>query len=469
MKEHVLIQGGSLLLPDAVYPGDLLIKDGKIAALGDVPQIDPEQAGIVDAAGCMVMPGGIDPHVHFALPVGGHVSADDFDSGTAAALAGGTTTIIDFVTPEHDQKIPDAFQQRLEQARTARTDYALHMSVTQWRNETPAEMEQCLHEYGSTSVKVYMAYRETIGLNSDELRRVLKVAAGLGLTLLVHCEDNDLIEAQHRQLSDNGQLAVRYHPDSRPPQAELAAVRQLIQIMDGLDVAVYVVHVSTAAAAREIGAARRAGVRIFAETCPHYLLLNRSRYETDVRDAVRYVMSPPLRDAQNVDELWSCLSEGMIDTVATDHCPFQEADRLMASDDFRRIPNGIGGVEERVALLFHQFTQRPGFTLPQFARLIAGRASDIFQLAGKGELRVGNDADLVLYDPQRPHQFTAASQSSRADTSTWEGANVGGSVRAVWQRGRLAWQDGVMYARPGDGKYLNRNRGKNNVAADRAH
>jgi dihydropyrimidinase len=458
--QSILIRQGNIVTAEHDLRGDVLIIEGKIAAVGEVLEKPDLGTRVIDASGAYVFPGGVDPHVHMELPSPAGFSSDDFESGSRAALSGGTTAIIDFVTPARGQSLLSALQERKEAARTSVCDFGLHMSITDWNERTSPEMSFCTEE-GISSFKVYMAYKETIGLEDRQILSVMEAAAKQGALVAVHCENGEAIAFLQRKLIAQGNGGPRYHPVSRPPEVEGEAVGRAILLARVTGCRLYLVHVSTRDALGEIFKAREAGQTVMAETCPHYLLLDEETYTHPGPAGAAYVMSPPLRSAAHRKALWEGLRSGALQTVATDHCPFNlKGQKDLGLTDFTRIPNGIAGVEDRLSLLFTYGVLEGRISIRQFVSLTATAPAKIFGLyPRKGTIAAGSDADLVIWDPRAEGVISAQTHKQRCDTNVYEGFRIQGRPRIVIQRGRLAYEDGQVVLERGAGKYLARGRG----------
>ncbi len=456
----LLVKNGQIVTEQKILTGDLLVVEGKIRAVGRGLEKPESGTRVLDATGLQVFPGGIDPHVHMELPVGGTVSSDDFETGTVAALAGGTTTIIDFVTPERGESLLAALDARQALTQKSVCDYALHMSVTWWSKRIRQEMRTCVLERGIPSFKVYLAYKETIGLNDTELLHAMEAASELGALILAHCENGDAVSFLRRKLISERKTEPRYHAVSRPPEVEREAIVRAITLAKVTGAALYVVHVSTPEGATEIAAARRNGRTVFGETCPHYLLLDETAYERPAREAAKYIMSPPLRPKGYPERLWKALAVGSLQTVGTDHCPFRlsgQKDRDLS--DFSRIPNGVPGVEHRLELLYTYGVGSGTLSLQQFAALTATNPAKIFGLyPQKGALAVGSDADIVLWNPEARGVISASTQKQNCDHTIYEGLEIRGRPEMVIARGRVVVENGTVSAARGDGRFLPRKR-----------
>ena len=454
----LLLKNGRIVTEADDFVGDILIVDGKIQAIGSGLEKPDSAMRVIDATGLQIFPGGIDPHVHMELPLSDTVSSDDFESGTRAALAGGTTTIIDFVTPEREESLLEALNERKALACHSVCDYSLHMSITSWNSHIPDEMHACVMEEGIPSFKTYLAYKETIGLDDDDLIRVMDTAAKLGALILAHCENGDAISYLRKKLLFEGKTDPKYHAKSRPPEVEREAVVRATTLAGIAGAALYVVHVSTEEGAEEIARARARGWRVFGETCPHYLLLDETAYHRPAREAAAYIMSPPLRPPEHKKALWHALNRGVLQTVGTDHCPFNlrgQKDRDLS--DFTRIPNGVAGVEHRLELLYTYGVLAGEISLQQFVAITATNPAKIFGLyPRKGIIAVGSDADLVLWNPEIKEVLSAKTHHQRCDTIPYEGFKIQGKPEMVIANGKIAVENGDIKAKRGDGKFLRR-------------
>lgn len=438
MTADILIKNAQVVNADKQFKSNLLISEGKIMRLISDDEIgDVSALKIIDAEGKYVFPGFIDPHVHFHLPTPAGFSSDDFDSGTKAALRGGTTTIMDFVTPQKGESLTAALDKREKEAESAHCNYRLHVSPIDFNENTESEIKACIGR-GTKSFKVYMAYKKAIGLEDDALRKVMQVLAKYDKVLLVHAEDGDTIEDLRNQLAAEGKTAPKYHPQSRPPQTEADAVKKLTDMAEETGCAVYIVHVSAAESLKHIREAKKKGVKVFAETCPHYLLLDDSRYEGSFDESAAYVLSPPLRSAGNENKLWKALSDGTFNVVGTDHCPFSQAQKEKGKSDFRFIPNGAGSVEFRPALLYTYGVEQGKINLEQFTELMSAGPAKIFGLyPQKGVIAEGSDADLVIWNPKKRSLLSAETQVQNTDINIYEGFETQGEAELVILGGEI--------------------------------
>lgn len=453
----VLIKNGTIVTALDQFVGDILCHEGQIVAIG--PDLEAGFRGeIVDASGQYVFPGGLDPHVHMELPFMGTVSVDDFETGTAAGVAGGTTSIIDFVVPEKGQDLMESLADWRAKAEKSVSDYAFHMSVTWWGAKTGEWMRRCAQEEGITSFKTFMAYRGAIGIDDVELIEVMKEARQLGALVTVHAEHGDMIVELQNRLFAEGKTGPRYHPLSRPAPVEGEATARAIMLARMVGVPLYVVHMSSQQAVQAVNEARARGQEVIGETCTQYLLLDDSVYQKPGFESAVAVMSPPIRCRGHQEPLWAALRSGIVEVVATDHCPFNyEGQKDMGKDDFRKIPNGAAGIEHRMSLLYTYGVLEGRFDLHRFVELTSTRAAKIFGLyPRKGAIVVGADADLVVWDPAATSVISAVTDHHHCDRSIYEGLEVHGAASVVVAGGRVQFENGELQVERGAGRYLAR-------------
>jgi dihydropyrimidinase len=457
---RILIRAGTVVSEGRIFQSDILIADETIVAVEKKISTPARIDRVIDAAGCEVFPGGVDPHVHLELETAAGISSDDFASGSRAALAGGTTTILDFVTPGRNETLPAALAARKAAAKKSFCDYGLHMSVTSLNGSSAAELASC-RRAGIVSLKTYLAYKETIGLGDDEFLAALDLARQLNFLVMVHAESGDMVSYLQEKLLAEGKTGAAFHPLSRPPEVEGDSVRRSLLMARLAGVPLYVVHVSSRQGVEAISAARQAGQTVIGETCPQYLLLDESLYRGGDQAAAVAVMSPPLRAAEHRAALWEGLTAGYIQTLATDHCPFTLAEKeKFAAADFTRIPNGCGGIEYRLSLLYAFGVKSGKIPLTRFVDLVSTKAAKIFGLyPRKGAIRVGSDADLIIWDPERKKTVSAAGQWQRCDHTLYEGFELHGVPRLVFSRGAAVFENNAIQCDPGRGSYLARDWG----------
>jgi dihydropyrimidinase len=453
----VLIRGGTVVNADRAFRADVLCTDGKIAEVGD-NLAAPAGAQVVDAGGQYVMPGGIDPHTHMQLPFMGTVTMDDFYSGTAAGLAGGTTSIIDFVIPSPKQPLMDAYRTWREWAEKSAADYSFHVAVTWWDETVHRDMGTLVHEEGVNSFKHFMAYKNAIMCDDETLVNSFKRSLELGAMPTVHAENGELVYLLQADMKAKGIFGPEGHPLSRPPAVEAEAAQRAIAIANVLNVPIYVVHVSCAESAEAIARARAAGQRVYGEVLAGHLTVDDSVYRNpDFAYAAGHVMSPPFRNKTNQDALWHGLQAGHLHTTATDHCTFCAAQKAAGKDDFSKIPNGCGGVEERLAVIWDEGVNTGRLTPSEFVAITSANAAKLFNIyPRKGCVVAGADADLVVWDPAGTKTLSAKTQKSLGDFNIFEGRTVTGVPSHTLSQGKVVYAQGDLRAERGVGKYVKR-------------
>ncbi len=435
-----LITNGTIITHAGSFNACIEVCDQKISlienpALGMFPDHQ-----IIDASGKYIFPGGIDPHVHFELPTPAGPSCDNFLSGSRAAIAGGTSYFIDFVTPDRGQSLKEALAIRQKEAAKSLLECSLHMGIT-WFDETiPEQMRWCVEEAGIRSFKAYLAYKGSIGIEYHELEQLMVAAAGLNALMLVHCEEGDLILQKQQEFLEQGKTAPLYHSLSRPPETESESVKKVVDLCRKTGCRTYIVHTSTAQSLEFIRQGKREGLPIYCETCPQYLLLDESVYQLPELESLKYIISPPIRSKQDQDAVWLALQDGTVDVISTDHCPFNTfGQKDQGLHDFTKIPNGAGGVEHRMALLYTYGVLTGKISLQQFVALTSTNAARIFGLyARKGEIAVGSDADLVIWDPESISSISAKTNVQTCDEDIFEGKKIQGKTCMLLINGRPA-------------------------------
>lgn len=448
-----VIRNGTIVTADLTWKADLRIEDGVIVEIGQGLRGGTE----LDATGCYVMPGGIDPHTHLEMPFMGTYSADDFESGTRAGLAGGTTMVVDFALPSPGQGLIDALHMWDNKAGRATADYSYHMAVTWWGQQVFDEMAEVVAR-GIPSFKHFMAYKGALMVNDDELFASFRRCAELGALPMVHAENGDIVAEMTARLLAAGTTGPEGHAWSRPPQVEGEATNRAIMIADMAGVPLYVVHTSCEEAHEAIRRARQAGKRVWGEPLVQHLVLDESEYlNPDWDHAARRVMSPPFRDKRHQDSLWAGLAAGSLSCVATDHCSFTTAQKRSGLGDFSKIPNGTGGLEDRMPVLWTEGVNTGRITMNEFVAVTSTNIAKILNLyPKKGAVLVGADADLVVWDPEKTKVISAAAQQSAIDYNVFEGRTVRGLPRYTLTRGHVAVKDGAIDTREGHGKFVPR-------------
>ena len=453
----VLIKGGTVVNADQTQRADVLCHDGVITAVGEGLDA-PKGAAVIDAGGQYVMPGGIDPHTHMQLPFMGTVASEDFETGTAAGLAGGTTMIIDFVIPGPQQDIMEAYHQWREWAEKSVSDYTFHVAITWWDDSVHKAMGTLVNEHGVNSFKHFMAYKGAIMADDEILVNSFSRAIELGAIVTVHAENGELVFRLQQELFDKGISGPEGHPLSRPPQCEGEAANRAIRIAEVLNVPLYIVHNSCRQSLEAITRARNEGQRVFGEVLAGHLLVDDSVYRNeDFEVAAAHVMSPPFRSAEHQEALWRGLQSGNLQTTATDHCCFCADQKAMGKDDFRKIPNGTGGVENRMEVLWHHGVSTGRLTMNEFVAVTSTNAAQIFNVyPRKGSISVGADADIVVWDPEATKTISAKTHFQRVDYNIFEGMTVKGCASHTLSQGKVVYADGKLDVERGAGRYVHR-------------
>jgi dihydropyrimidinase len=451
----ILIKNGTIVTSTDICTSDILVSDDHINRIENgIETTGPER--IIDATGSYIFPGGIDPHVHMHLPSSAGYSSDDFLTGSKAALYGGTTTLIDFVTPLKGESLINALWKRLDEAKSSLTDYSFHVSPIEWHTTTPLEINDCIQE-GITSFKVYMAYKETVGLNDSDLHKVMTAVTRAGGMVTIHCETGDEIELLRNKYFNDHCIEPMYHPLSRPPESEARAVKRALDLAFQANCPLYIVHVSCKESLKPIQDALKRGQKIFAETCPQYLILDDSGYNGDFLSSAPYIISPPLRKKQDNNALWDGITGGIVNTVGTDHCPFNFSQKEAGRNDFRKIPNGAGGVEHRLELLYTFGVLENRITLNRMVDLFATQPAKIFGLyPSKGDILVGADADLVIWNPEREKTISAKTHHQNCDINIYEGIKTRGNADYVIAGGKVVIDNCKLTDNKITGKYIKR-------------
>jgi dihydropyrimidinase len=452
-----LIRGGTVVNHDHTRRADVLVDGEQIVAVGTNLNV-PGGTELIDAGGCYVLPGGIDPHTHLEMPFMGTTSADDFESGTLAALSGGTTMVVDFCLPGPSQSMLAAYQDWRHRSEKAAGDYGFHMAVTSWNKERHDEMETVVKTYGINTFKHFMAYKGALMVNDDEMYNSFARCANLGALPLVHAENGDVVARLQQHYMAKGVTGPEGHAYSRPPEVEGEATNRAIMIADMAGSQLYVVHTSCRQAHEAIKRAREAGKRVYGEPLIQHLVLDEDEYRNKDWDyAARRVMSPPFRPKEHQASLWAGLQSGSLSVVATDHCSFTSQQKRMGLGDFTKIPNGTGGLEDRMPVLWNAGVNSGRLTMEEFVAATSANIARILNVfPRKGAVAVGSDADVVVWDPSATKTIAAAKQKSRIDYNVFEGYQCRGLPRATLNRGRIAMLDGQMRAKAGDGKYIER-------------
>lgn len=458
MSKTILIKGGTVVTAEGESRADVYIEGEKVVAVGPNVAAGLSPQRTIHAGGAYVMPGGIDPHTHMELPFMGTVASEDFFTGTSAAAAGGTTLCIDFVIPNPQQPLMEAFKQWREWAEKAACDYSFHVAVTWWSEQVRADMVQLVQEHGVNSFKHFMAYKNAIMCDDETLVNSFKTAKELGALCTLHAENGELVYALQQDIFNQGITGPEGHPLSRPPEVEGEAANRAIRIAQVLGVPVYLVHTSCIDALEAVTRARLEGQRVFAEVLAQHLLIDHSVYRhPNWNHAAHYVMSPPFRSKEHQEALWRGLQAGMLQTTATDHCCFCTPQKQAGLHDFRKIPNGTGGVEDRMTVLWHHGVRTGRLTPAEFVAVTSTNAAKIFNIhPRKGTIAPGSDADIVVWDPNKTRTISKDTHHQNIDFNIYEGMETTGNPAITLSRGRVVWEDNQLHTERGTGQYIER-------------
>ncbi|HTZ48450.1 MAG TPA: dihydropyrimidinase [Verrucomicrobiae bacterium] len=452
----LLIRNGEIVNAGSRVKGDIFVENETITKIGQNLEAPPSTE-IIEAAGKLVFPGFIDPHVHIYLPFMATFAKDTHETGSIAALVGGTTTYIEMCCPNRNDDALEGYHLwKSKAAGKSACDYAFHMSVTKFLDETESQLREIVAD-GTASFKIFLAYKNFFGVDDGEMYQTLELAKKLGVIVTAHCENAELVARLQRKLLAEGKIGPEWHEPSRPESVEAEGTGRFATFLENTGATGYVVHLSCEKALNVALAAKARRVKIFVESVLPHFLLDKTFAEREGVEGMKHVMSPPLRAKQNQAALWNALAESSIDTVGTDHCPFDTEQKLLGKSAFTNIPNGIPGIEERVNLLYTHGVKRGRLSLDRFVDAASTRPAKLFGLfPRKGTIAVGSDADLVVYDTDYRGRVSAKSQHTNNDYNGFEGMEIEGRPSAVSVRGKIQVRDGKFVGERGRGKLLKR-------------
>lgn len=455
---RTIIQNGTVVTSGGVFKADVEIQGETITSISQ--KIVPEPGDrIIDASNQYVFPGGIDVHTHLAWPFQSTGTADDFVSGTKAAAVGGITSIINFTNPKRGASLIDTQEEWIEKGKPSAIDYGLHPIINEYSDRVLEELPVLAEKYGVNSIKLFMAYKGEMMVNDLEMYKIMKKAGELGIITNVHAENGDVIDELVKEALAEGKTDPIYHGLTRPPMMEAEPTGRALAIAEAANAPVYIVHVSCAEALKQVDEAKKRGVKAYAETCPHYLVLDISYLDLPNFEGGKYVCSPPLREKWHQDVLWNGIANGLISVIGSDHCPFRfEGQKTLGKEDFSKIPNGMPGLEDMFSLLYHFGVHEGRISLQKFTEVMSTGPAELFGLSKKGSISIGKDADIVILDPNRSRVITAENQYQNLDYNAYEGTEVQGVITTVLSRGEVLVEDSQFIGELGRGKYLLRER-----------
>lgn len=453
----ILIKNGRIITATDDYVADIYIEGETVQAIGT--NLDIKADEVIDATGKLVMPGGIDPHVHLEMPFMGTFSSDTYETGTRAALFGGTTTVIDFILQTQGKSLQSALNEwKGRSDNNAVGDYSFHMAVTDFNEDTKKEIQHFIEVEGITSFKTFMAYKGALMIDDRQMIGLMQEVKKHGGMINVHATNGDMIDYLIAKHKSEGKLAPLYHYLSQPEVTEAEASSRFADMADYTGCPGYIVHLTCEGALNAVRFATRRNQHVFVETCIQYLILDASLYEQNFEGA-KWVMSPPLREKKDQETLWAGLNQGLVNVVATDHCPFMWEQKLMGKDDFSKIPNGHPAIENRMELLFSEGVNKGKITLNKYVEVASTNAAKIFGMfPKKGTIAIGSDADIILLDPNEKHTLSAKTHHMNVDYSGYEGWELTGKVKTVLLRGKIVIDNNECKVQKGYGQFVRRNK-----------
>ena len=452
----LLIKNGTVVTAADFHRADVLIEGEHVKAIGH--DLHAPDAEVIDAKGMFVLPGGIDPHVHLDMPFMGTFRSDNYETGTLAALHGGTTTVIGFILQTQGKSLRHALEQWQGRMNgNLYGDLSWHMAVTDFNEGTKAEVKEMIEQEGITSFKTFMAYKGALMIDDRQMVGLMQEVKKQGGLVTVHATNGDMIDFLVQKHRGEGKLSPLYHYLSQPEITEAEASGRFADMAWHTGVPAYIVHMTCEGALNHVRDAARRGQRVLAETCIQYLLLDASLYERE--DGAKWVMSPPLREKKDQAQLWAGIDQGSIQVVATDHCPFTWEKKQMGKNDFSKIPNGHPAIEHRMELLFSEGVNKKRITVNKFVEVTATNPAKIFGMfPKKGTIGIGSDADIILLDPNEKHTLSAKTHHMNVDYSSYEGMELTGKVKTVILRGQVAVDGGAVKIKKGYGRFVKRNK-----------
>ena len=453
----VLIKNGRIVTATEDFVGDIFIVGESISAIGKNLSIEADE--VIDATGMLVFPGGIDPHVHLEMPFMGTFSSDTHETGTRAALFGGTTTVIDFVLQKQGHSLHEALEEWNGRAKgTTFGDYSFHMAVTDFNEDTKKEIKEMIEDEGITSFKTFMAYKGALMIDDRQMIGLMEEVKKQEGMVTVHATNGDMIDYLVQKNREEGNLSPLYHYLSQPEVTEAEASERFIDMLNYTGCTGYIVHLTCEGALNAVRNATKRNQHLFIETCIQYLLLDASLYEKNFEGA-KWVMSPPLREKKDQQTLWAGINQGLVNVVATDHCPFMWEQKKMGEKDFSKIPNGHPAIENRMELLYSEGVAKGKISLNKYVEVACTNPAKIFGMfPRKGTIAPGSDADIVIFDPKKTHTLSSKTHHMNVDYSGYEGWEVTGKVRTVLLRGEVAIDNDECKVQKGFGKFIKRNK-----------
>ncbi len=449
----ILIKNGRVVTAESDYVADVYIEGETISAIGRDLSYPADQ--VIDATDKLVMPGGIDPHVHLDMPFMGTYSSDDYETGTRAALHGGTTMVIDFILQTQGDTLYNALRTWQEKSKKAIGDYSYHIAVTDFNDEVAKEVVQMIEKEGIISFKTFMAYKGALMIDDGQMVQLMKVVKAHGGIVTVHATNGDMIDSLIAKHRAEGKLSPLYHYRSQPEVTEAEASGRFADMLHYTGCPGYIVHMTCEGALNAVRRATLRNQKVFVETCSQYLVLDASLYSQD--DGAKWVMSPPLREKKDQTALWSGINQGLVQVVGTDHCPFMWEQKQMGKDDFSKIPNGHPAIEHRMELVFSEGVKTGKISLNKYVEVTSTNAAKIFGMyPRKGTIAIGADADILVFDPNKKHTVSAKTHHMNVDYSAYEGWELTGKTETVLLRGKVAIQNEKCHLKAGHGQFIRR-------------